>query len=91
VVDQGAPALALKPAISFWQSNHAYQTVTMSQMVASVSDCSTNLGIGNVVIEKVTSDEPDDAPGNSDGITTNDIVIAADCNLFNCALNATKP
>lgn len=32
-----------------------------------------------LVIEKVTSDEPDDVAGDNDGITTNDIVIAADC------------
>jgi len=52
----------------------------MSQMVASVSDgCSTGLGLNDVVIEKVTSDEPDNAPGDADGNTTNDIVIAADC------------
>src|SRR5262249_10537932 len=48
--------------------------------VASVSDgCSTGLGVTDVVIDKVTSDEPDDAPGGADGSTTKDIVIAADC------------
>ena len=63
----------------------------MSQMVASVSDCSTNLGIGNVVIEKVTSDAPDDARVilmASRQMTSSSRRIA---NLFNCALNATKP
>jgi len=29
--------------------------------------------------ENVTSDEPDNAPGDADGNTTGDIVIAADC------------
>jgi hypothetical protein len=33
----------------------------------------------NVVILKVTSDEADNAPGNADGNTTNDIKIAANC------------
>jgi hypothetical protein len=48
--------------------------------VASVSDgCSSSLSINDVVIEKVTSDEPDNAPGSSDGNTINDIVIASDC------------
>ena len=50
----------------------------MTQMVQSVSDgCNTALSINNVVIEKVTSDEPDNGLG--DGDTANDIVIAADC------------
>ena len=34
-----------------------------------------------MVIEKVTSDEPDNAPGGRDGNTSNDIVIAGDCKL----------
>ena len=80
VVDTIAPTLTLKPGIQLWPPNHSYRTVTMSQMVASVSDgCNTSLGINSVVIEKVTSDEPDDAAGDADGNTTNDIAIAADC------------
>jgi len=80
VVNTSGPNLTLKPAIQLWPPNHKYHTVTMRQMVASVSDgCSTSLNINNVVIEKVTSDEPDNAPGDADGNTVNDIVIAADC------------
>jgi hypothetical protein len=78
VVDTSAPMLTLKPNLELWPPNHKYQTVTMSQMVASVSDgCNTGLNISSVVIEKVTSDEPDDSSG--DGKTVNDIMIAADC------------
>ncbi|PYT03071.1 MAG: hemolysin, partial [Acidobacteria bacterium] len=40
--------------------------------------CSGNL-TGSVVIASITSDEPDDAAGDGDGNTTNDIVIAANC------------
>ena len=36
-----------------------------------------------VVIEKVTSDEPDNAPGGSDGNTSNDIVIGGTCTSVN--------
>jgi len=80
VVDTTPPTLTLKPAISLFPPDHTYRTVTISQMVAGVSDgCSSSLGLNDVVIEKVTSDEPDDAPGSSDGSTTKDIVIAADC------------
>ena len=78
VVDTSAPLLTLKSNLELWPPNHKYQTVTMSQMVQSISDgCNTGLGISSVVIEKVTSDEPDNGLG--DGDTANDIVIAADC------------
>ena len=50
----------------------------MTDLVASVTDnCDTSIGIGNVVIARVSSDEPEN--GNDDGNTVNDIVIAADC------------
>jgi hypothetical protein len=80
VVDTAAPTLSLKPDIQLWPPNHKYQTVTMSQMVQSVSDaCHAAFGLNDVRIEKVTSDEPDNAKGNSDGETIKDILIAADC------------
>ena len=91
VVDTIAPTLTLKPAISLWPPNHSYRTVAMSQMVASVTDgCNTSLGINNVVIERVTSDEPDNATGDSDGNTTQDIVISADCKSCNCVRSAMR-
>src|SRR4029453_7358852 len=58
---------------------HKYQTVTMSQMVQNLSDNCSTLSLNNVVIEKVTSDEPDNVAGDSDGETTGDIVIAPNC------------
>jgi hypothetical protein len=72
-----APVIALKPAISLWPPNHEYHTVTIDQMVESAGDNCSTLGIGGVVIEKVTSDEPDNS--SDDGNTINDIVIAPDC------------
>lgn len=78
VVDGTAPTLTLKPDAQLWPLDHTYRTLTMSQMVQSLSDaCNTTLSLSDVKIEKVTSDEPDDAIGNNDNI--NDIVIAADC------------
>lgn len=63
---------------SMWPPNHKYQTFAVTNFVTGVTDsCSTTLGIGNVVIEKVTSDELENSAG--DGNTLNDIVIAADC------------
>jgi len=73
------PVITLKPAISFWPPNHSRRTVLISQMIVSATDDRDGDLTGRVVIEKVASDEPDDAPGNSDGITTGDIVIAANC------------
>ncbi|HEX5084833.1 MAG TPA: hypothetical protein VFY40_22545 [Blastocatellia bacterium] len=72
-----APVIAPKPAISLWPPNHEYHTLTIDQMVESVGDNCSTLGVGDVVIEKVTSDEPDNSSG--DGNTINDIVIAPDC------------
>jgi hypothetical protein len=72
--------LNLKRSVSLWPPNHKYQTMTISQMVESVSDaCGTSLGLNSVMIERITSDEPDNAPGDADGNTTHDILIAGDC------------
>jgi uncharacterized repeat protein (TIGR01451 family) len=63
---------------SMWPPNHKYQTFGVTNFVTGVTDsCDTTLGIGDVVIEKVTSDELENSAG--DGNTLNDIVIAADC------------
>jgi endonuclease/exonuclease/phosphatase family metal-dependent hydrolase len=72
------PVITLKPALSLFPPNHNYVSVNISQMVLSaVDDYDGNL-LHNVVIEKVTSDEPDNASGNADGNTVDDIVIGRD-------------
>ena len=73
------PMITLKDPISLWPPNHKYRAVTMSQMVQSASDAEDGNLTNSVVIEKVTSDEPDNAPGGGDGNTSNDIVIAGYC------------
>jgi uncharacterized repeat protein (TIGR01451 family) len=70
------PIINLNPGIMLWPPNHIYHTVTVEQMVASVSD-NCPISADDVVIEQVTSDEPDNALGEGD--TVNDIVIAPDC------------
>jgi uncharacterized repeat protein (TIGR01451 family) len=79
VVDTIPPVLTLNSyAPSLWPANHSYRTFAVTDFVTAASDsCNTALGVGNVVIEKVTSDETEN--GNGDGNTTNDIVIASDC------------
>jgi len=79
VVDTTKPTLTLKSFPTPFPNDHKYRTFKIADMVASVSDgCNTALSVNNVVIDKVTSDEPDDSPGD-DGNTTDDIVIAAGC------------
>jgi uncharacterized repeat protein (TIGR01451 family) len=70
------PIITLKAPISLWPPNHKYQTVTVAEMVQSVSD-NCPVSLNDVVIERVTSDESDDAIG--EGNTSDDIVIGADC------------
>jgi len=79
VVDTTAPTITLNGyAPSMWPPNHKYTTFQLTQFVTGASDsCNTSLGLTNVVIEKVTSDEIEN--GNGDGNTSNDIVIAANC------------
>ena len=62
--------------IVLWPPNHKYVTVDINQCVTAVSDnCNSTLSVNDVVITQVSSDEPEDAPGNGDGKTTTDIVI----------------
>ncbi len=64
--------------ITLWPPNHKYETIKITDLVASASDlCDPGVGLSSVVISKVTSDEPDNSSG--DGNTTHDIVIAPDC------------
>jgi hypothetical protein len=79
VTPSSPPAIVLNPPISLWPPDHTYYLVPVSAMVASAADDCDGDVTGNVVIEKVTSDEPDDAPGGADGLTSNDILIAANC------------
>lgn len=78
VVDNTVPIITttgLTPTL--WPANHAYITFNVTNFVTAVSDNCGGIGIGNVVIQKVTSDETEN--GGGDGNTFNDIIIAADC------------
>ena len=79
VVDTTAPVITLNGQTpSMWPPNHKYHTFGVTDFVTSVTDsCGTTLGVGNVVISQVTSDEVENNGG--DGNTLNDIVIAPDC------------
>jgi hypothetical protein len=79
VVDTTPPVITTNGQTpSLWPANHKYQTFTVTNFVTGATDsCNTSLGVSNVVIEKVTSDEIEN--GNGDGNTSDDIVIAANC------------
>jgi tripartite motif-containing protein 71 len=79
VVDTTLPVITLNGnAPALWPPNHKYQTFSVTDFVIAATDsCNTSLGVANVVISQVTSDELENSGG--DGNTLNDIVIAADC------------
>ncbi|MBI5648445.1 MAG: hypothetical protein HY962_16060 [Ignavibacteriae bacterium] len=80
VRDVTAPVISVASAPSMWPPNHNYQLFTVTDFVTAVADnCDDELGIGDVVITSVTSDEPENANGNGDGNTVDDIVITSNC------------
>lgn len=80
-VNNGTPVInLLTNSATMWPPNHAYQTFSITDFVASASSsCDSSVDINDVVIEKVSSDEPEENPSGADGNTLNDIVIAPDC------------
>ncbi len=78
VNDTQAPGITTKGSITLWPPNHKYETINVTDLVASaVDNCDPGVGVGGVRITKVTSDELENSGG--DGSTLNDILIAADC------------
>jgi len=78
VIDNTVPVITLNGSTpSMWPPNHKYQTFGVTNFVTSVFDNCGGVGVSDVVISQVTSDETEN--GNGDGNTTNDIVIASDC------------
>ena len=65
--------------IELWPPNHKYNTVDVSQCFVSISDNCTALSMDDVYIAFVSSDEEENAQGNGDGNTTDDIIISEDC------------
>ena len=66
--------------LTLWPPNHEYRTVKVSDLVAKVSDnCDSAIGIGEVLITQVSSDEPENGPSDSGANTRDDILIADDC------------
>ncbi|MBN1446285.1 MAG: T9SS type A sorting domain-containing protein [Bacteroidetes bacterium] len=80
VDDVTPPVLTLNTDLSMWPPNHGYTIFTVANMVASVTDnCNTALDVSDVKIMAAASDEYENAIGDGDGNTVDDIVIANDC------------
>jgi len=79
-VNNGTPVITLSSSTAtMWPPNHQYQTFNITDFVASASSsCDSSVDINDVVIQKVSSDEPENSNG-ADGNTVNDIVIAPNC------------
>jgi hypothetical protein len=80
VTDANDPTITLVDEGETWPPNHTYLTITVDDVVAAVSDpCDGSVDISDVLFVRGTSDEPEDAVGNGDGNTLDDIIIAPDC------------
>jgi hypothetical protein len=80
-VNNGTPVITLSTtSATMWPPNHQYQTFNVTDFVSSASSsCDSSVDINDVVIQKVSSDEPEENAAGADGNTFNDIVIAANC------------
>ena len=80
-VSAGTPEINLHTtSATMWPPNHQYQTFNVTDFVSSaMAGCGGGDITNSVVIEKVSSDEPEENPAGADGNTLNDIVIAPDC------------
>jgi hypothetical protein len=68
VIDSTPPQLSLAPAPgTLWPPNH--RMVNVAVPVSATDACSS----ASVTLDSITSSEPDDAPGGSDGNTSQDI------------------
>ncbi|MDT8322811.1 MAG: BNR-repeat neuraminidase N-terminal domain-containing protein, partial [Bacteroidota bacterium] len=77
VRDAEAPVITPSLPISLWPVDHGYETITLSQMIAALTDNCDVLLVTDVRIVAATSDEAE--TGGGSGNTLDDIVIANDC------------
>jgi len=76
VQDTTSPTFSAPAGVILWPPNHKYHTIRISDCVALVSDiCDVDVGVDDIIITSVSSDEPEDAKGGGDGKTKDDIVI----------------
>lgn len=76
VVDTTPPVVTVGDPLKLWSPNHKYAEFRLSDLVSIEDACAGSLdvdGVGEIV--SIYSDEPEDAKGNGDGHTKDDIVI----------------
>ncbi|NHJ20927.1 MAG: hypothetical protein EAX91_08300 [Candidatus Lokiarchaeota archaeon] len=75
IIDTTPPEISIiEFNLILWPPNHKYHNITVSDFILDVSDiCDADVGLEDVVITSVSSDEPEN--GRGDGNTLNDIVI----------------
>jgi hypothetical protein len=81
VADSCNTVVNVKPTQLIWPPNHKYRSFTLSDCASVTSSCGSGGGCGHGAIDtmgtilSIYSDEAEDATGNGDGSTVNDIVI----------------
>ncbi len=80
VDDVTAPVINANASINLWPPNHDYVSVSLNDMISSITDNCVSLTAADAKITSVWSDEPENANGSGDGNTLNDIVISSSCN-----------
>ncbi len=78
VIDNELPVITLSQEKSNkWPPNHKAFTIDIDDYIESVTDNCPGVTIDDIIIDEVTSDEPNN--GTGDGNTDDDIVIGTDC------------
>ncbi|MCX6120405.1 MAG: FG-GAP-like repeat-containing protein [Ignavibacteriales bacterium] len=83
VVAAAPPTIVVKDThINLWPANHKYVNIKVADIVVSANDSKgLPIEISKIRIASVSSDEPENVPG--DGNTYNDIVISNDAKCVN--------
>jgi hypothetical protein len=76
------PTIAVgTPVVELWPPNHKPHDFTLADCgVSALTGCNAPIPVdpAHARIDRITSDEPEDANGNGDGHTCNDIVLGGD-------------
>ena len=76
VTDESSPVITARETLTLWPPNHEYHRVRVEDaLVSATDDCDASVDLSSVVVASVHSDEPENARGDGDGNTQNDIVI----------------
>jgi len=84
VVDTTPPTIMvhMEEPIVLWPPNHEYHSIQLSELDIEVNDeCDDTLTPEDVRITEVWSDEEENAIGNGDGNTVDDIIIGETCDF----------